>query len=80
VGFLGSSNNILTFPLLPKRDEAMGGWRKLHNNEFRNLYSSPSIIRIIKSRWLRWAGYVASMRKIETHKGSSWISQRERGH
>jgi hypothetical protein len=38
-----------------------GGWRKLHNEELHNLYSSPSIIRIIKSRRMRWAGYVARM-------------------
>jgi hypothetical protein len=40
-----------------------GGWRKLHNEEFHNLYSSPSIIRIIKSRRMRWAGHVARMRE-----------------
>jgi hypothetical protein len=39
----------------------MGGWRKLHNEELHNLYSSPSIIRIIKSRRMRWAGHVAPM-------------------
>jgi hypothetical protein len=39
-----------------------GGWRKLYNEEFHNLYSSPSIIRIIKSRRIRWAGHVARMR------------------
>jgi hypothetical protein len=38
-----------------------GGWRKLHNEELHNLYSSPSIIRIIKSRRMRWAGHVAQM-------------------
>jgi hypothetical protein len=37
----------------PKRDEVTGGWRKLHNEEFHNLYSSPSIIRMIKSRMMR---------------------------
>jgi hypothetical protein len=38
----------------PKRDEVTGGWRKLHNEELHNLYSSPSIIRMIKSRRMRW--------------------------
>jgi hypothetical protein len=46
-----------------KRDGLAGGWRKLHNEEFHNLYSSPSIIRIIKSRKMRWAGHVARMRE-----------------
>jgi hypothetical protein len=41
----------------PKRDEVTGGWRKLHNEELRDLYSSPSIIRIIKSRRMTWAGH-----------------------
>jgi hypothetical protein len=45
----------------PKRDGVMGGWRKLHNEELHNLYSSPSIIRIIKSRRMRLAGHVAGM-------------------
>jgi hypothetical protein len=45
----------------PKGDEGTGGWRKLHNEELNNLYSSPSIIRIIKSRRMRWAGHVARM-------------------
>jgi hypothetical protein len=38
-----------------------GGWRKLHNEELHNLYSSPNIIRIIRSRRMRWAGHVARM-------------------
>jgi hypothetical protein len=42
----------------PKRDEVMGGWRKLHNEKLRDLYSSPSIISIITSMRLRWAGHV----------------------
>jgi hypothetical protein len=45
----------------PKRDEVIGDWRKLHNEELHNLYSSPSIIRIIKSRRMRWARHVARM-------------------
>jgi hypothetical protein len=44
-----------------KRDEVTGKWRKLHNEELRDLYSSPSIIRIIKSRRMRWASHVARM-------------------
>jgi hypothetical protein len=47
----------------PKKDGMTEGWRKLHNEELHNLYSSPSIIRIIKSRWMRWAGHVARMRE-----------------
>jgi hypothetical protein len=47
----------------PKRDGVTGGSRKLHNEELHNLYSSPSIIRIIKSRRMRWAGHVARMGK-----------------
>jgi hypothetical protein len=46
-----------------KRDEETGGWRKLHNEELHNLYSSPSIIRTIKSRKMRWAGNVARVEK-----------------
>jgi hypothetical protein len=45
----------------PKRDEVTGEWRKLHNEELHNLYSSPNIIRMIKSRRMRWAGHVARM-------------------
>jgi hypothetical protein len=44
-----------------KKDEVTGEWRKLHNEELRDLYSSPSIIRIIRSRRMRWAGHVARM-------------------
>jgi hypothetical protein len=47
----------------PKRDEVTGEWRKLHNKELYALYSSPNIIRVMKSRRLRWAGHVARMRE-----------------
>jgi hypothetical protein len=45
----------------PKRDEIIGSWRKLHNEELRNLYSTPDTIRMIKSRRMRWTGYAACM-------------------
>jgi hypothetical protein len=51
-------NRMLRRMFGPKRDGVTGGWRKLHN-ELHNLYSSPSIIRITKSRRMRWAGHVA---------------------
>jgi hypothetical protein len=54
-------NRVLRRIFGPKRDGVMGGRRKLHNEELHNLYPSPSIIRIIKSRRTRWAGHVARM-------------------
>jgi hypothetical protein len=53
-------NRVLRRIFGPQRDEATGEWRKLHNEELRDLYSSPSIIRIIMSRRMRWAGHVVS--------------------
>jgi hypothetical protein len=49
-------NRVLRRIFGPEKDEVTGGWRKLHNEELHNLYSSPSIIRMIKSRKMRWAG------------------------
>jgi hypothetical protein len=54
-------NRILRRILGPKRDEVTGEWRKLHNEELHILYSSPNIIRQIKSRGMRWVGHVARM-------------------
>jgi hypothetical protein len=54
-------NTVLRRLFGPKRDEVSREWRKLHRGELRNLYSSPDIIRQIKSRRMRWAGHVARM-------------------
>jgi hypothetical protein len=54
-------NRVLRRIFGRKRDEVTGGWRKLHNEELHNLYSSTSIIKMIKSRRMRWAGHVARM-------------------
>jgi hypothetical protein len=55
-------NRVLRGIFVPRRDEVTGEWRKLHSGELHNLYSSPDIIKQIKSRRMRWAGHVARMR------------------
>jgi hypothetical protein len=52
-------NRVLRRIFGPKRDEVTGEWRRLHNGELNDLYSSTNIIRAIKSRIMRWAGHVA---------------------
>jgi len=54
-------NRVLRRTFGPKRDEVTGEWRKLHNEELNDLYCSPNIVRVIKSRRMRWAGHVARM-------------------
>jgi hypothetical protein len=56
-----SENRVLRRIFGPKRDEVTGEWRKLHNEELHNLYSSPDIIRQVKSRRMMWAGHMARM-------------------
>jgi hypothetical protein len=58
-------NRVLRRIFGQKRDEVTGGWRKLRNEELRNLYSSPSIIRMIKLSRMRWAGHVARVGRDE---------------
>jgi len=54
-------NRVLRRIFGPKRDKGTGEWKKLHNEELNDLYSSPSIVWVIKSRRMRWAGHVARM-------------------
>jgi hypothetical protein len=61
-------NRVLRRIFGPKREED-GSWRKLHNDELHSLYSSPNIVRMIKSRRMRWARHVACMGKGELFTG-----------
>jgi hypothetical protein len=64
----------------PKRDEVTGEWRRLHNQELHDLYSSPTILRVIKSRRMRWAGHVARMGEERGMYRFWWGNLRERDH
>jgi hypothetical protein len=61
-----------------KSDSVTGDWRELHNEDFHNLYSSPSINRIVRSRRMRFAVHVARMGGRGMHIGFSWAKQKER--
>jgi hypothetical protein len=63
-GCFGTTYRVLRRIFGPKRDEVTGSWRKLHNEELRGLYSSPSIVRVIKARRMRWAGHVARLGEV----------------
>ena len=54
-------NMVLRIIFGPRRDEVTGEWRRLHNEQLNGLYSSPNIVRVIKSRRMRWVGHVARM-------------------
>jgi hypothetical protein len=62
-------NRVLRRAFGPKRDEVTGKWRRLHNEELHDLYSSPNIVRVIKSRIMKWAGHVARMERREACMG-----------
>ena len=64
----------------PRRNEVTGEWRRLHNEELNDLYSSPNTVRVIKSRRMRWAGHVAHMGEERGCIGSWWGNRRERDH
>jgi len=73
-------NRVLRKIFGPKRDEVMGEWRKLHNEELNDLYSSPNIVQVIKLRRMRWAGHVAHMGRGEACTRFWWGNLRERDH
>jgi hypothetical protein len=62
-------NRVLRNISLPKRDEMVGGLRKLHNEQLDNMYFSSNILRMMRSRKRRWAGYVAHMGRRGMHTG-----------
>jgi hypothetical protein len=70
-------NKVLRRIFGPKRDEVTGEWRRQHNKELYAVYVSPNIIRVIKSRRLRWAENVACMGRVQVHTGFSWVNLRE---
>ena len=64
----------------PTREEVTGEWRKLHNEELNDLYCSPNIVRVIKSRRMRWAGHVALMEEGRVVYRVWWGNLRVRDH
>jgi hypothetical protein len=73
-------NRVLRRVFGPKRDETTGEWRRLHNEELNDLYSSPNNIPLIKSRRMRWTGHVARMGEKEVHTGLWWGDLKEGDH
>ena len=71
-------NMVLRRIFGPRRDEVTGEWRRLHNEVLNDLYPSPNNVRVIKSRRMRWAGYVARTGEGRGCIGSWWGNRRER--
>jgi len=71
---------LRVFENRPNRDEVAGEWRKLRNEELNDLYSSPTIVPMIKARRMRWAGHVVRMGRGEAYTGLWWGNLRERDH
>jgi hypothetical protein len=69
--------NFRRFTRSFKREEVTEEWRKLHSEELHNLYSSPDIVRQIKSRRMRWAGHVARMGKRKSVQRFDWKVRRK---
>ena len=73
-------NRVLRRIFGPRKEEITGEWRRLHNEELNVLYSSSNIVRVIKSRRMRWAGHVARMGEKRGCIGSYWGNRREGDH
>jgi len=71
-------NGVLRGIFGPRRDEVTGEWRRLHNEELNDLYCSPDIVQVIKSRRMRWVGHIACMGGGGVHTGCWWGYLRER--
>jgi hypothetical protein len=71
-------NRVLRRIFVPKRDEVTAAWKRLHNEELHNLYSSPSISGVTKSRRMKWARHVAHMETGRMHIGFLWERKKEK--
>jgi hypothetical protein len=80
---LGEDNRLRVFEdrvlrkIFGSKREEDGSWRKLHNDELHSLYSSPNIVRVIKSRRMKWAGHVAHGGREKCSQGFGWKAQRQ---